>query len=545
MAIVGTDQEDDENKIVQPTSSSSANAHAGQQGGGGGFVGGAGSGQGATTGAAPGQAPAAGGGGYANLSQYLSANQSTGGTTGQAAENVVQQSGDTAKQAQSTYNTGATKDIADASAPLGVSKDTLSTIKSGAANVDQGTLDKISAGGYTYKADQTGLDKISGAKGAGAVDSSILDKFIADGKAATGAYTGPTDFSKVGYGGPSAEKVNVNYGGPTTTDAFTGQTAQNQANAVQQAGVVSGNVKNAQGGQSGVSALLKNAYQQPNYTAGENSLDAFLAGGTAGGQEALGKAAGVGSDVDSSYAGINTALTGKIGDAQKLAGATNETYKGAIDDATKISANTQDTYNKAVQGAQTTALADQKVAQDAASKAQTEKDREAQWLKDHPPIVAPSETQSPTTLNTIKATGRNISAETKKVTDPIVSDSKNLRNNVVNSPSSIGRDVNGAVSGNQKSLNNVATTIATGGANKITPQTTANTIATAKKLATPILKPVAKVAEPVTQVAQKLADPVAQPMQRLSNAIGSHHFHFAHGGEVPSYAKILDILRRK
>jgi hypothetical protein len=43
----------------------------------------------------------------------------------------------------------------------------------------------------------------------------------------------------------------------------------------------------AGGGQSGVSTLLQKAYQQPNYSAGENQLDTFLTGASAGGQSAL------------------------------------------------------------------------------------------------------------------------------------------------------------------------------------------------------------------------------------------------------------------
>lgn len=44
------------------------------------------------------------------------------------------------------------------------------------------------------------------------------------------------------------------------------------------------------GGQNGVGSLLKDAYAQPSYTAGENQLDAFLTGASQGGQQRLGAA---------------------------------------------------------------------------------------------------------------------------------------------------------------------------------------------------------------------------------------------------------------
>lgn len=123
MAIIGGVQDDDEENTpkpsvsagrpsstgtnpLAPTTSSSPNAHAGS---GGGFVGGSGtgSGQGATTGVAP----AAGGSGYTNLAQYLSANQASGATTAKGAENVIEQAGSDAQKAQDAYGQSAQNQI--------------------------------------------------------------------------------------------------------------------------------------------------------------------------------------------------------------------------------------------------------------------------------------------------------------------------------------------------------------------------------------------------------------------------------------------------
>lgn len=319
MAIIGTDEED-----KMPTSSSSPNAVAAAESangvpysGAGGFAGGTGtgSGQGATPGtAAPARAPES----YANLSQYLSANQTTGGITGRAAENVVQQSGNQALAAQNDYNTSGLSDIAGATK---------------AAGADSGTLNKIKAG-------------IPG------LDPKMIEKINAGGNVETGEYKAPSDFKDVKYKGPDYNSVKESWLGPNDT-SFQGYegTQGKQADAIMKQGIVKGNVNNAKGGQSGVSALLHEAYQQPQYTVGENTLDAFLAGGTAEGQKALGRAEGVGKGVDSSYDKINAALQGKIGAGQKTLGATNKAYQDAIKAAGDKAAATKKGYEDAAKKA--------------------------------------------------------------------------------------------------------------------------------------------------------------------------------------------------
>ncbi len=541
MAIVGTDQDDDE--LNKPTSSSSPNARAATAaaqgipygGAGGSFIGGTGtgSGQGATTGVAQPEAPQS----YANLSQYLSANQTTGGTTGQAAENVVQQAGNMAKQAQGVYNTDASKDISDATTPIGVNQDTLSTIKSGTANVDQGMLDKIKAGGYTYS--PTKIDDY------GAADKSVLEGQVASGKAATGAYTGPTDFSTVGYGGPSYDKTVVSYGGPTTTSAFTGQTAADQADAIRQAGLVAGQVKNAQGGQAGVSALLKNAYQQPSYSSGENSLDAFLAGGTAGGQQALAQAPGVGQDIDNSYAGINAALTGKIGDAQKLADTTNATYKGAIDTATKTSGETKDKYGSSVQSAKDKAVADQAVAQGAGKKAQDELDRrsaaEAEALKLKQGVL---DGQKPFSgiVDAAKKAGGDVADFIKNAPEKLASIPKSIISNI--SSGALGTQPDVQVR-NDSALSKINTAVQNP-LNNVFNKSTAAAIKAKNELEK--IKAAAetkRLADEATTKAKQAATDVANRAKATVSNLKKGKIHFAHGGEIPSYSKILDMLKRK
>ncbi len=270
---------------------------------GGGLVDG-GSGGGAGQGAIKAPAAQAGGGGYTNLMQYLQANQDTGGTTGKAAENVVQNSANNASAANAAYSKAGAGQIADATKPLGVDKTVLGKINSGASSVDPKMLDKISngtAGNFQYP----------------------------------------------GYSGPNASAVNVNYGGPMGLGDFTGNAAATQGNATQAAGVLKGNVDNAQGGQDGLSALTRQAYNQPGYTQGENNLDAFLAGGTSGGKAALAQAPGLQTANQGSYDSINKALMGNITGAQNTANATNKAYGTAIKKATDTSNATVAAYKKA------------------------------------------------------------------------------------------------------------------------------------------------------------------------------------------------------
>lgn len=503
MAMIGTQQDDDE----LPTSSSSKNAQATlggvpAAGSGGGFAGGTGtgSGQGATTGVAAGNATP-GGGNYTNLLQYLNANQGTGGTTGQAAENVVQQSADKATQAQNTYNTNASNEIAGAAAGLGVNQGVLGQIKSGAAGVDNSMLGKISSGGYSYTPDTATLNNL------GTASKDSLDKIIAGGKAATGAYTGPSDFSKVAYGGPTASSVNVSYGGPTATSNFNANTLAAQGAAQGAGDVVSGNVANATGGNAGVSSLLKNAYQAPNYTQGENNLDTFLAGGTAGGKAALGQASGVGQGVSNNYDSINNALMGKIGDANKLAGATNATYQNAINDATNASKGTQNQYNLAMSDEKSKALTNQKSAQADAKRAQDEEDRRA--------------------------------AEEKKkaLVKPITGKAGPQEVNIDQSGTTPGSSPGGDDGSYQRDPLDQYLKVRTDAVTKPLMTKVVNPVVnTVKNTVKAIPPPVMQVLAPTVPIVQKIPSVISNISKKL---------HFAEGGEVPSYEKLCKMLRGK
>jgi hypothetical protein len=559
MAIVGT-QDDDENKnvIAQPTTSSSPNAHAAwdsasgtpYQGasGGTGLVGGAGtgSGQGVSTGPAPSGSTSpnpGGGGGFTNLSQYLAVNQGSGGTTGQAAGNVVTQSADAAKGAQGAYNTAATADINAATTAAGQQQGVFDKIGAGTQNVDQGTLDKINAGGYTY-APQASFSLA----GLPTESKENLDKSIQAGAdASKWSYGGPTDFSKVQYGGPSIDQITTQYGGPSTVADFQGDTAGKQAGALAANETVAGNSANAKGGQTGVSALLRQAYQQPNYSKGENNLDAFLAGGTTGGQEALGKAAGMGDDVSKSYAGIQSALGTAIQGGKDTATATNKAYLDAIGKGTATSKATQDKYNaqvdatkKASAEAQAKALADAKAAQDeedARAKAAAAAAEKAK--QEAPPPPPPPITGNATVDNIIRKTGTAV----ENVAKPVGNDITNLGKNILNTPSNVGRDLAGVLKGDQGAINNTATTVLTGGLNKVAPASTAATIAAAAKARDDIAAATKKAADDAAAKAKAVAAPVTKTVSNIVNSIKKPHW--AHGGEVQprSYGSLISKLR--
>lgn len=539
MAIIGTqDDEDKKNVIAQPTTSASPNAHAAYDaasgapytgaGGGAGLVGGAGtgSGQGVSTGAvnapATGAAsPNPGGGGYTNLSQYLAVNQGSGATTGQAAGNVVQQATDAATGAQGAYNTAATNDINTATSAVGVDQANLNKVNAGAQNADQGTLDKISGAGYTYNS-PAGLT-LAGIQTDSADD---LNKMVQAGAdASKWSYGGPTDFSKVQYGGPSIADITTQYGGPSSVANFQGNTAAKQAAALSADEIATGKASKAGQGQSGVASLLKDAYQQPNYTAGENNLDAFLAGGTTGGQQALSQAAAQGQGVTNAYSGIQDALGKAIQGGKDTAAATNKAYQDAINNATATSAATQAKYGSAVDATKKSSADAVARAQADAKAAQAELDRRAaaqaaaaEAAKAAAKAKADEEAKKQTeaqkiggeVAGAVKTAGGQVAQGTKNAVGSVVSDLKGLPQNLVNAPSNIGRDVVGSVQGNQGSLNNLATDVLTGGLNKVAPTTTNNVVNTAKTIGgqvASVAKSVPKISKPKWAHGGEIQDP--------------------------------------
>lgn len=489
MAIIGTDQEDDQ----KPTTSASPNARATLQGvgnnpsvgGGSGFAGGTGtgSGQGATTSVAPGVPGASAGnpGGYTNLSQYLSANQGSGAATGQAAENVVQQSADATAQAQNAYNTSGSNDIAAATSGLGVNQDVLGKINAGAATVDPNQLKKITEGGNST----------------------------------TGKYTGPAAVTAA-YGGPTPEKVI--YSGPDV-GSFTGQTAANQTAAQSAQGVLSGKVADAQRGQEGVAALLKDAYAQPSYNAGENNLDAFLANGTTGGQAALGQAGALGTAASTNYANILDTLKGKAAAGRGMADATNSAYSGAVTNAQNSSAAAQKAYNDAIAAA--TEKAKAYVAPPVApvgtgpgggggggGKGPLSGEDNATKAGDfgsHPvdTTVTAVKQAAADTKNAVQTFGGQISSAAKDAGKTLAT--------AVKDPSTIP----GALKTGVKTFVNAVT-----------------------KEPAPIKKAIDSI-----PVANNVAPKVQQELAKVGAKIKG--IHFAHGGEVPTYSKILEMLKEK
>ncbi len=314
MAILGGQQDDDPNN---PANQGGA-APVGQGGGESGYVSG-GTGTGATTKAAP--APTSSGG-YTNLTSYLKANQNSGATTGKAAENVVDQAGRTAADSTKAFGESGWGEIVNGATGLGTTAESLEKIGAGGAKRNASTAETLAS--------------IKG--GIASTDPSVLAQINAGGSgtAYTGptsvdtAYKGPTSATAASYAGPEASEYYVNYRGPSDTSHFTGDAATRQTKAVGDNDLVYGAAKNAEGGHSGVSALLRSAYQQPSYTAGENNLDAFLAGGTEGGKAELAKAAGVAGKTATSYQALNDRLTGQIADAEAKEASVNKTYDDAV-----------------------------------------------------------------------------------------------------------------------------------------------------------------------------------------------------------------------
>lgn len=129
MAIIGTDQDDDQQQGQPQTGAAPGNV----LGGGSGFVGG-GSGQGATTSKAA--TPAAtNSGNFTNLTSYLNANQGAGANMAKGVENVVDQAGQKSDQGIKDYGTAG---LADAAA---------------------GTASANATGNYTGKTDATNFQQ--------------------------------------------------------------------------------------------------------------------------------------------------------------------------------------------------------------------------------------------------------------------------------------------------------------------------------------------------------------------------------------------------
>ncbi len=299
MAIVGgIDDENDPNKPGVATAGA----------GGGGFVNGSG-GQGATTKAAPTSS-----GSYTNLTSYLGANQGSGGVTGQAAGNTVQQSGDVSNAANKALTTNAGKEVVRAR----VDPSKLAAIQASGATVDKNQLNQINAG-------------------------------IGTGKNAT--YSGPSMKGSV-KDHVIAAPPTVKYGGPSDVTGVTG--AGDAEGAMNTLG---GDLGNITGGQGGRAALLQKSYQQPSYTKGENNLDSFLMGGTPGGQAAIAGAKTHWDGQGKSYQGVLDKINGNISTAQKSAVDTNKAYSDAVDNAKGQTKTVQSVYDKAEKAARDQAQA--------------------------------------------------------------------------------------------------------------------------------------------------------------------------------------------
>lgn len=267
-------------------------------GGGGASIGGGG-------GAGASAPQATGGGGYTNLISYLGANEDSGATTGRGVANVVQNDANQATSDQNAFKASAGSAL-DA-AGKGVQS-------------DQGVLDSINAG-------------------APGVDNGVLNN-LQTGKA--------TSFDPVSYTGPAGGAIGVDYTGPGSLSDLTGQAGLDRSKSQHSNATLAGSAGNLAGGQEGVQNLAKQAFANPNYTQGEQNLDAFLSRGTVGGRAALEGASGLGQHgVDSANA-INTDLTNKISGFRDQANATNAGYNTALGNAKNRVTATNKTYQDAL-----------------------------------------------------------------------------------------------------------------------------------------------------------------------------------------------------
>ncbi len=213
----------------------------------------------------------------------------------------------------------------------------------------QGATTKTAAGaptssGYTNLSSYLQANQGSGTT-TGQAAANVVDQAGAAAQKANDAYSGaankevnaagqhlgvdPGTYAKIKAGMGNAKTDDVNYAGPKDIAHMSGDTTALQG-AAQGANSTAGmNAAAAGGGQSGVSGLLQQAYQQPNYSQGENSLDAFLAGGS-GGQAALNSSAAGAKQAVGAYDKINDTLTGKIKNATDMAAGTNKIYNDKI-----------------------------------------------------------------------------------------------------------------------------------------------------------------------------------------------------------------------
>jgi hypothetical protein len=323
MAILGGQTQDDQDQQNQGGQQPGVQTATGNtSGGGGGYVGG-GTGQGATTTAAPGQASPAGSssGSYTNLQSYLNANQGSGGDMGKAIEGSVDTAGKDADQKIGSYTSDVTGDVANGSKNINVDQGVLGQIKSGTANLDPSVMNEIQGGVYQGKYN-----------GPGSTPGGAKD---------LGAYKGPTS-------------VDASYKGPQSLGGLTGQSATDQGNAYKAVSNVVGQAQQAGNGQSGVASLLQNVYGAPGgnpYTRGQNTLDAFLTTGTAGGQQALAQTQKDWGGEQDKLTQADTGLSSAISGAQKTAAGTQKTYADAIHGGQVASQGVQKQYGDAIKGA--------------------------------------------------------------------------------------------------------------------------------------------------------------------------------------------------
>ncbi len=368
-------------------------------------------------------------------------------------------------------------DISKATQGLGVDQSKLDTINSNATTVDQGKMDQIKNGSAQYLGD---------------------------------AYTGPSTINAQ-YAGPTAGSYNVAYGGPTTTGSFSGQTAANQTTALGANQAVQDRVGQAQGGQAGVASLLRDAYSKPGYTAGENNLDSFLAGGTEGGKAALGQVSGLGLRANDDYANINQALSNQMQDAKYKAALTNNTYDDAIKSAQDQSNKTQSAYDAAIKEAST-----------------------------------------PTKIQSVTAGYNPELVLAQKEPSKIVGGSGD---NVLGMPmSTFGQGLNifnglfdGTVSGH-----GYAPLAGTGNAINMAYNGTGPNPGQSPNKGDSLPVKNGSVASKANSTLNKIVSPVTKPLtqkvldptvKKISSGLKS--LRFAHGGEIPSYSKLLEILKEK
>jgi hypothetical protein len=278
--IIGTDDDKDPNA---------------PEAGGGAFVEGGGGGGPSTKGAPTSS------GNYSNLLGYLNANQGAAKTTADGVAGHVGGHVDAANAANTDFGAKGANQIGGSFSELpGVDV----APKTGKAKA------------------QAPTGPSSGGVGHGGADTPATSGYIPGYKDSSAYGVDPNVINSINSGGKAP---TVTYKGPASTAALTGDAADAAYKAAGAASTARDDATAADGSMTGTASLLRNTYQQPSYTAGENTLDAFLSGSGENGA-GITKAGERAGTAARDYEGVTNILEHQIGKNQADVAKTNAAY---------------------------------------------------------------------------------------------------------------------------------------------------------------------------------------------------------------------------